>query len=294
MRILLIEKNGQLGWELQRSSLTLGEIISVDYPEIDLSNSMQVCELIRAVKPKILINAAAYTNVDKAESEPELARKVNALAPEIMALEMNRLKGALIHYSTDYVFDGTKGTSYVETDLPNPINVYGSSKLEGEQLIQQVGGASIVFRTSCVYSMRQGGFVTKVLQWAREQEVMKIVDDQIGSPTWARMLAEATTQIIAQGGDDVYGYFSEKAGLFHLAGNGSCSRYDWAKAILELDPKKNELVVKELLTAKTSDFSTPAVRPLFSSLDCTKIIANNLCFIPDYKNTLAFALNCNS
>lgn len=293
MKLLIIGKVGQLGWELQRTCLTLGEIISVDFPDIDLSNSEQVSELIRMVKPNILINSAAYTNVDKAESEPELARKVNALAPEIMASEMKKLKGALIHYSTDYVFDGTKGAPYVETDLPNPINVYGSSKLEGEQLIQEVGGAAIVFRTSWVYSIRQGGFVTKVLQWAREQEVMKIVDDQISSPTWARMLAEATAQIITQGRNDPYGYFSDKAGLYHLSGNGSCSRYEWVKTILELDPKKKEQVVKELLSAKTSDFPTPAIRPLFTSLDCSKIVANNLSLIPDYKDSLCLALNTN-
>ena len=266
MKILLFGKNGQLGWELQRTCMLLGEIIALDYPEVDLANSDELRSVIQQAKPDLILNAAAYTNVDKAEDEPELARKVNALAPAIMAEEMKRLNGGLVHYSTDYVFDGTKGSPYVETDTPNPINTYGLTKLEGEQLVQGVGGNFIIFRTSWVYSLRQGGFVNKVLQWARTQEVMRIVDDQVGSPTWARMLAEATAQVIAQGRGDPLGYLQEKTGLYHLAGAGAASRFEWAKAILELDPNKDEQVVKELLSVKSSEFPTSALRPYWTSL----------------------------
>jgi len=268
MRILLIGKNGQLGWELNRTLLTLGELTAVDYPQLDLANLESMRSLIREFKPGIIVNAAAYTNVDTAESEPELARKINALAPGVMVEEARKLNAALIHYSTDYVFDGTKSGPYVETDTPNPINVYGATKLAGERAVQQIGGSYLIFRTSWVYSLRQGGFVTKVLQWAREQETLRIVDDQIGSPTWARMLAEATSHVIAQGRDEAVEYIKEKAGLYHLAGGGSCSRYEWAKTILELDPKKEEQVVKELLPVKSSEFPSPAVRPANTGLDC--------------------------
>jgi dTDP-4-dehydrorhamnose reductase len=273
MKILLIGKTGQLGWELQRSCLTLGEVIPVDYPELDLSKLVSLRDLIQITKPDLIINAAAYTNVDKAETEPEIARCVNALAPEVMAEEMKKLGGSFIHYSTDFVFDGTKGNPYIESDIPNPINKYGATKLEGEQLVQGVGGSFLIFRTSWVYSTRQGGFVTKVLQWARQQETLKVVDDQIGSPTWARMLAEATTQIIAQCRGDLMKYIGENSGLYHLAGEGSVSRYEWAKTILDFDPNKEEQMMKEIVPAKSSDFRTPAIRPANTGLDTAQFTA---------------------
>ena len=288
-KILQIGTKGQLGWELLRTCAPLGEVVALDYPDVDLSDSIGLRELVRSVKPDIIINAAAYTNVDKAESEPELARAINATGPGVLAEEAKKFNAVLVHYSTDYVFDGTKGSPYVETDQPNPLNVYGQTKLEGEQAIAASGCANLVLRTSWVYSMRQGGFVTKVLQWAREQEVMRVVDDQISSPTSARMLAEITALILAQGRNDVYGYLSEKGGLYHCAGGGSCSRYEWAKAILELDPRKEEQVVKELLPAKSSDFAVPANRPMVSVLDCNNI--RNLGFrLEMWRDTLATTL----
>ena len=288
-KILQIGTKGQLGWELLRTCAPLREVVALDYPDVDLSDSIGLRELVRSVKPDIIINAAAYTNVDKAESEPELARAINATGPGVLAEEAKKFNAVLVHYSTDYVFDGTKGSPYVETDQPNPLNVYGQTKLEGEQAIAASGCANLVLRTSWVYSMRQGGFVTKVLQWAREQEVMRVVDDQISSPTSARMLAEITALILAQGRNDVYGYLSEKGGLYHCAGGGSCSRYEWAKAILELDPRKEEQVVKELLPAKSSDFAVPANRPMVSVLDCNNI--RNLGFrLEMWRDTLATTL----
>lgn len=266
-KILQIGTKGQLGWELLRTCAPLGDVVALDYPDVDLSDSVSLRELVRSVKPDLIINAAAYTNVDKAESEPEKARAINALGPGVLAEEAKKINAVLVHYSTDYVFDGTKGSPYVETDQANPLNVYGQTKLEGEQIIAASGCVNLVLRTSWVYSMRQGGFVNKVLQWAREQEVMRVVDDQISSPTSARMLAEVTALILAQGRDDVYGYLHEKGGLYHCAGSGSCSRYEWAKAILELDPHKEEQVVRDLLPAKSSDFVVAANRPIVSVLD---------------------------
>jgi dTDP-4-dehydrorhamnose reductase len=270
-KILQIGTNGQVGWELLRTCAPLGEVIALDYPDVDLSDYQGLRRLVAVVRPNVIINAAAYTNVDKAESEPEKARAINAIGPGVLAEEAKKINAVLVHYSTDYVFDGTKGSPYIETDATNPLNVYGQTKLEGEQAIAATGCANLVLRTSWVYSMRQGGFVTKVLQWAREQEVMRVVDDQISSPTSARMLAEVTALILAQGRDDVFGYLSEKGGLFHCAGDGSCSRYEWAKAIIEFDLRKGEQVVKELLPAKSNDFAVPANRPMVSVLNCDKL-----------------------
>ncbi len=290
LRILLIGRSGQLGWELQRCLAPLGEVVTYDYPEIDLAKPASLPEFVRGVHPQVIVNAAAYTNVDKAESEAELARQINSVSPGVLAEEARRLGAAFIHYSTDYVFDGCKGAPYTESDVPHPLNVYGQTKLEGEQAVQAAGGAYLILRTSWVYSLRQGGFVTKVLQWAREQETLRIVDDQISSPTWARMLAEATALIIAQGRDDPVGYLQEKTGLYHLAGSGACSRYEWAQAILELDPKKSEQKVRQLLPAKSSAFPTPAERPLVSVLECGKFEKTFGLLMPRWRGALAMML----
>jgi dTDP-4-dehydrorhamnose reductase len=289
-RILLIGKKGQLGWELQRTLATLGEVDAFDFPEIDLGKPEILHELIQRISPGLIVNAAAYTNVDKAESETELARMINAVAPGVMAEEARRLNAAFIHYSTDYVFDGQKGSPYIEADLPDPINVYGKSKLEGEQRVQSAGGAYLILRTSWVYSMGQGGFVTKVLKWARTQKTLRIVDDQIGSPTSARMLAEATSQVIAQASGNVFNYLQEKQGLYHLGGLGSASRYEWTKEIIDLDPNKAEQTVTELLPAKTSDFPLPAKRPLFTGLDCQKFINTFAVAFPDWRKALRLTM----
>ena len=270
-KILQIGTIGQVGWELLRTCAPLGEVVALDYPDVDLSDYAGLRKLVNEIKPNIILNAAAYTNVDKAESEPEVARAINAIGPGVLAEEAKKINAVLVHYSTDYVFDGTKGSPYVETDATNPLNVYGQTKLEGEQAIAASGCAHFILRTSWVYSMRAGGFVSKVLQWARTQEVMRVVDDQVSSPTSARMLAEITALILAQGRDDVVGYLQEKGGLYHCAGGGSCSRYEWAKAILDLDPHKEEQIVKPVLPTKSSDFPTPAKRPITSIMNAKQI-----------------------
>ena len=219
-KILLLGNTGQVGWELNRSLMTLGELVAVDYPEINMADPNNIREMVGKVKPNLIVNATAYTDVDKAESEPELAMAINGTGPGILAEEAKRLGAALIHYSTDYVFDGTKGEPYTEEDPTNPINVYGVTKLAGERAIQETGSAYLIFRTSWVYSLRRPCFVTKVLKWARENETLRIVDDQISSPTWARTLAEATAQVIAQGRGEPSDYIKEKSGIYHLAGGG--------------------------------------------------------------------------
>jgi dTDP-4-dehydrorhamnose reductase len=286
-RILLIGKHGQLGWELNRSLATLCELTAIDYPEIDLGRPETVQDSIRQVRPTIIVNAAAYTDVDKAENEQELAWKVNGLAPGVIAEEARKVGAIFIHYSTDYVFDGKKGFPYVEQDLPNPLNAYGRSKLEGERQVQAVGGTSLILRTSWVYSLRKGGFVNKVLGWARQQEFLRIVNDQVANPTWARMLAEITAQVLAHDDD----YIRSRAGLYHLAGSGFTSRFDWARLILELDPKRNEQVVRELVPAFTADFSTPATRPLFTALNCDSFLGTFGLALPDWRDAMQLAIN---
>jgi len=291
LRILLIGKNGQLGWELQRTLATLGEVTAVDYPEIDLANLKNVQDVIRDNAPQLIVNAAAYTNVDKAESERELAFSVNTTAPGVMAEEARLLKAGFIHYSTDFVFDGIKSSSYVETDDALPLNVYGASKLEGEKVIERVGGAYLILRTSWVYSLRQGGFVTKVLDWARKQNKLRVVDDQFGCPTAARMLAEISAQLIAQGRGDPLGYLAENTGVYHLAGSGSCSRFEWAQAIVEMGATCGTIPLVSVEAAKTAEFPTDAIRPLHPVLDCAKFSRTFNLQLPDWKQALTLLFN---
>lgn len=291
MKILLLGNTGQLGWELNRTLLTLGELTALDYPQINMVNPVSLKSIIKEHKPNLIINATAYTDVDKAESEPEKAMAINGTSPGVLAEEALKTGAALIHYSTDYVFDGSKGEAYTEEDKPNPINIYGLSKLRGEQAVRQVGGAYLILRTAWVYSLRRPCFVTKVLEWARTQKVLRIVDDQISSPTWARTLAETTALVIAQGRNDPVGYISEKVGLFHLAGNGFISRLKWALMILKLDPGRHEQKVKKILPDLTSNFPSPAQRPKYTALDCQNFIAAFGLYIPFWEASLYLAMN---
>ena len=286
MKLLLLGKTGQIGWELQRTLQPLGEVVALDYPEVNVADAASICKAVQECHPGVIVNATAYTAVDKAESEPELAEAINGFGPGVLAEEARKLDAVLVHYSTDYIFDGTKGTPYEEADLPNPISLYGESKLNGEKAIQSVNGNYLIFRTAWVYSLRRDSFVSRVLGWARKNEVMRVVDDQVSNPTWARMLAEVTAQILARGN----GCLRERIGLSHLAGGGHASRYTWAQEILKLDPRKQEQRVKQVLPALTSDFPTPAQRPLFSALECRKFEQTFDLRLPAWDTVLGLAL----
>ncbi len=289
-RILLIGNTGQLGWELERCLSPLGDVTAIDFPSIDLADIDGTRKFVRKNQPGLVINATAYTAVDKAESEPALAEAINATAPGVLADEARCMGAAFLHYSTDYVFDGTKGSTYVEHDLPNPLNTYGRTKLAGEQAVQQVGGAYLILRTSWVYSLRRDSFVTKVLSWARTRSTLKLVTDQVSGPTWARMLAQATSLLVLRGMPDLNSWFSEYKGLYHLAGSGYCSRYEWAEQVIKLDPHKNEHKVKELIPAITTEFPTPATRPLFSALNCDLFTQTFHLSLPDWQSALKLAM----
>jgi dTDP-4-dehydrorhamnose reductase len=290
MHILLLGKYGQLGWELQRTLAPLGDILALDFPQIDLKQEGSLREPIHDIRPQLILNATAYTAVDRAESEPEIAQAINTHAPRTMAEEAKKIGAAIIHYSTDYVFDGTKGSDYFEQDTPHPLNIYGQSKLAGECAIQEVGGSYLILRTSWVYSLRRDSFVTKVLEWSRTQTSLRIVSDQVSNPTWCRMLAEATAQLLAMAGRDVAGWLGERRGIYHLAGSDRASRFEWARAILEMDPRREEQTVDEVQPALTTEFPTPAMRPLHSALNCDRFTDTFGLTLPDWREALKLAM----
>lgn len=290
MKILLFGKNGQLGWNIHRTLLPLGEVYTFPSSELNITQFDKLREVIRRIKPDVIVNASAYTDVDLAETESDLAMAVNAIAPGIMAEEAYAIKSVLIHFSTDYVFDGKKEGLYNEDDNTNPLNVYGQSKLKGEQSIIQVRGAYIILRTSWVYSLRGNCFVSKVLKWARNQSILRVVEDQIGSPTWARTLGDTTSLMLARGGKDFSPFLNDRTGIYHLGGFGVVSRLEFAREILRLDPNHGEQVFEHLEPALTSDFPTPAIRPLNTAIDCSKFTNVFGLYLPNWKNALSFAL----
>jgi dTDP-4-dehydrorhamnose reductase len=287
MQILLLGKNGQLGREFQRTLAPLGSVIALGSLELNLQDFGAVRKTIQELRPQLIVNASAYTAVDRAESEAEKAYAINETIPGILAEEALALKAALIHYSTDYVFDGQTGIPYKEEDTPKPLNVYGKSKLAGEHAIQAVGGTYLIFRTSWVYSLGRDSFVTKVFEWSRQQKTMRVVNDQVSNPTWSCVLAEITTQVLSRG----TGYVRDHSGFYHLAGGGFASRFEWARTILELDPNRHEQVVREILPALTADFPTAAQRPLFSALNCEKFVNTFKLGLPGWQEALRLAMH---
>lgn len=286
MRILLVGKHGQVGWELARRLPILGEVTALGREELDLTDPNQIRDTVREIEPELVVNAGAYTAVDQAEREPGLARAVNGVAPGVLGEEAARLGAALVHYSTDYLFDGEKGEPYVEDDPPNPLSTYGATKLEGEQAIQAAGAAALVLRLSWVYGLRRDSFVAKVFRWAAAHPELRIIEDQVSKPTWCVRVAEATVEILRQcveGGD----FPANCSGVYHLASQGEASRYEWARAILHhvaQDPPP------KLIPAKSVDFPTPAVRPRYSVLDCTKVEEGFGIRLPDWRYDLSFVL----
>ena len=267
-RILLIGKIGQVGWELRRTLAPMAQVACVDFPEIDLTSGDSVRQWVREIKPDIVINAAAYTAVDKAESEPDKAMAINGVAPGILAEEAKQSGALLVHYSTDYVYDGAKTTPYVETDSPNPLGAYGRSKLAGDDAIRAVGGAHLSFRLCWVYGARGQNFMLTIMRLARERERLRVVADQFGCPTWSRMIAETTAlalrQALAAGDWDAF------TGTYHLAASGVTSWQGFAQAILNLMPATGKKCTA-VEAISTPEYPTPAKRPAYSVLACDKL-----------------------
>ena len=281
-RILLTLATGQVGWELCRTLSPLGKVIAPDRNLLDLSQLNQIGERVREWKPDLIVNPAAYTAVDQAESEHEIAFKVNADAPKVLAEEASRLNVPLIHYSTDYVFDGKSTRPYREEDDPAPLNVYGESKLDGERNVQRYAEQHLIFRTSWIFGMRGKNFMTTMLRLFQEREEMSVVDDQIGAPTWSRMVAEASAIIISQ----VIGQRNDESrwGLYHLAASGKTTWYDFACSIYELSNKKNNsLIIKPVSSDK---YPVLATRPKNSHLDDQRIRSVWGISLPDWEYSL--------
>lgn len=293
MRILLTGAQGQVGYELRRTLATLGEVIACDRRELDLSQPMQIRDKVRAVKPHLLVNAAAYTAVDKAETEPELAEAINATAPAVMAEECGKLNAALVHYSTDYVFDGTATQPYREDDAHNPQSVYGASKLRGEQAVRASGASHLILRTSWVYGMRGKNFLLTIQRLAREREELAIVNDQVGAPTWSRNIAEATAQIVAWcngSGQTLNEILQTVGGTYHLTNQGQTTWYDFANTLLRMSEGREPRKLQRVRAITTAEYGLPAARPLYSVLDGSKLNAVFGIGLPAWEQALALAL----
>jgi dTDP-4-dehydrorhamnose reductase len=290
-KILVFGRIGQVGWELRHKLACLGQVSSVDYPEVDFTNPDSIRSAVRAVEPAVIVNAAAYTAVDKAESEPQLATAINATGPGVLAEEAKRLGSLLVHYSTDYVFDGAKHSPYVETDAPNPINVYGKTKLAGDQAIQSVGGDYLILRTSWVYGARGNNFLLTMLRLGKERAELRIVDDQIGSPTSSECIALATSNVLAQvlapGGAGIQG----RSGIYNLTSSGETSWFGFTKVILTEAVARFGTPLPNLVPILTSDYPTPARRPANSRLSCQCLEQTFGVTMPHWEHALSLVLD---
>ena len=271
MNILLLGKNGQVGWELQRSLAVLGQVTALGHGEADFTQPQAVAQAVRALCPDVIVNAAAHTAVDKAESEPGRARLLNATTPGRLAEEAARLGAWLVHYSTDYVFDGSGSRPWRETDAPAPLSVYGATKLEGERLIQQSGCRHLILRTSWVYAARGGNFAKTMLRLAQERECLTVIDDQWGAPTGADLLADVTAHAIRH-----LQQRPQDGGLYHCVAGGETTWHSYAKYVVEHARQAQSainIIAKEIAPVPTSAFPTPARRPHNSRLDNAKLQA---------------------
>jgi len=291
MKILLFGKNGQVGWELNRSLQALGEVVALGREEADFSNPESLRAIVRRVGAEVIVNAVAYTAVDKAEEDERLASIINADAPRVLAEEAKKSSALLVHYSTDYVFDGTKTEAYLETDTPNPINAYGRTKLAGEQAIQSSECDYLIFRTSWVYASRANNFMLTMLKLVQEREELGIVSDQIGAPTSARLIADTTLLCIQHTMKErLVDVFSSN--LYHLTASGHTSWFGLTEEIIKLarNSLNQPLKLKELKAIPTSDYPTPAKRPMNSQLALTKIESNFGLSMPTWQDSLRFCM----
>jgi dTDP-4-dehydrorhamnose reductase len=276
-RILLTGATGQVGGELLETLKPLGEIVAPGRTEMDLADSVSVRETIRAVRPRWIVNPAAYTAVDKAESEPELALAINAEAVKVMGQEARAIGAVVIHFSTDYVFDGSADAPYRETDTTGPVSVYGVSKLAGEKALTASGVGHMVLRTSWVYGSVGKNFLLTILKLARERERLRVVADQYGAPTWSRDLAKMTADIIAQceaaaRGHELEGVLADVGGVYHAAGSGETTWYGFAAEALRLQQEREpDVRFAQIDAITTAEYPTPAKRPANSRMNCEKL-----------------------
>lgn len=283
-RILLTGINGQVGWELQRSLQPLGQVIALDRTHLDLANPDRIRDVIRASRPSIICNPAAYTAVDKAEQEPDLAMAINAAAPGVIAEEARRLDALFVHFSTDYVFDGKKNEPYLEGDPTGPLGSYGYSKLAGEQAIQASGCRHLVFRACWVYGLRGHNFMRTILRLASERDELRIVADQIGMPTWSRMIAETTANALAR--------HTNQQGIYHMASPDSTSWHDFAAEIIS-GAAKHGLIDKypRMQPISSAEYPAPVCRPSNSRLNSSRLAQDFDLRLPEWQAQLFLCIN---
>lgn len=291
MKILLAGKNGQVGRELENTLAHLGEVIALDRQGMDLGNPDSIRKLIRSLQPDVIVNAAAYTAVDKAESEPDLATAVNGIAPGIMAEEAARLNALLVHYSTDYVFDGTKSAPYTEQDNPNPLNVYGHSKLMGERAICAHASRFLIFRSTWVYDAQGKNFLNTIKRIGAQRPELTIVDDQLGAPTWSREIARATAQAIAS-------YLAQSDpeqinGIYHMTAQGQTSWFGFAQSAAKCGLFAGLAHPPALRAISSAEFPTPAKRPMYSVLSNAKLLEQFGIQLPEWDVSLRECLTLN-
>ncbi len=276
-RILLTGATGQVGWELLETLGPLGEVVAPTRAEMDLASAASVREMVRAVRPRWIVNPGAYTAVDKAESEPELAYAINAESVRVLGEEARTIGAGVIHFSTDYVFDGSASSPYRETDATGPVSVYGASKLAGETELAASGAGSIVFRTSWVYGARGKNFLLTILRLARERETVRVVADQHGAPTWSRDLAKMTAEVMAQcegaaRGHELAAVLGDLGGVYHAAGTGETTWYGFAMEAVRLQREKEAGGrFAEIDAITTAEYPTPAKRPANSRMNCARL-----------------------
>jgi dTDP-4-dehydrorhamnose reductase len=297
LKIVIVGRSGQVAWELRRALASLGLVSCVGRPEFDLADLDSVRAGLRQVQPDVIVNAAAYTAVDQAESEPEVTMQVNADAPRVLAEEAKRLCALFITYSSDYVFDGAKAGPYTESDLPNPLSVYGASKLAGDRAVESVGGAHLIFRTSWVYGSRGKNFLNTILKLAAERGELKLVDDQVGAPTWSREIARATAEIIAHlagetslpGSGRMADVLGERRGIYNMTAGGSVSWCGFATAIVEELSKQRtrQSGLARVVPIPASQYPTPARRPQNSRLSNEKLRQTFGVALPSWRESLA-------
>jgi dTDP-4-dehydrorhamnose reductase len=286
--LLVIGKNGQVGWELRRALAPLGRLVCVDYPEIDLTDGNSIRKWVRETSPAAVINAAAYTAVDKAETETDRCDQINGIAPGILAEEAHKLGALVVHYSTDYVFDGSKNSPYLEDDAPSPLGAYGRSKRAGDLAVQHATGDHLIFKLCWVYGARGQNFMLTMMRLAREREKLRVVRDQVGCPTWSRMIAEATAQALKHvlAAHDRKPFF----GTYHLAASGHTSWHGFAEAIVRLMPEEGKKC-KSVEGIATADYPLPAKRPAYSILSCEKLKRTFGLQLPHWEESLRQVLD---
>lgn len=289
-RVLLLGGGGQVGSALLRLLAPAHQVAAPTPEELDLGQARRLRAYVREQAPELIVNAAAYTAVDRAEDEPERARAINAQAPAVLAEEAARLGSGLIHYSTDYVFDGRAQAPYGEGDAPHPLGVYGRTKLAGDQAIMACGAPYLIFRTAWLYGLRGHNFLLTMQRLLTEREEVGVVGDQVGAPTWCQVVSRATAEILAQGGGDPAGFIGARRGLYNLACTGQTSWCGFAQAIRAELARRGAGPLARIKELRTEEYPTPARRPAYSVLDTRKVVETFALTLPDWESALHQAL----